>query len=86
MVKIPTMYKGTITYAIKVDKSSDNLPIVEKPSIDTKTLTKPITVEGPSIATNNPSILEGSSNIKPYCHPNHKIHCTNKKLVHILEH
>jgi hypothetical protein len=80
-----TMDKSTITNAIKVEKSGDNLPILNRPSIDKETLTKAVTVNGPFVAIDNPSISKGSLNLKPYRHPNYKNHHTNQKSMHILK-
>lgn len=56
-----------------------------KTSIDKVTLAYPVTIEGQSATNNDPSISKGSSTIKCYCHPNHKIHHTDQKSVHIYK-
>jgi len=84
-VKIPTMDKETTTYVIKFEKPSDNLPILNMKSIKIKTLNKPMTVKGPSIATNYYSISKGSSNINPILFQITKF-ITHRKSMHILKH
>jgi hypothetical protein len=42
---------------MNVEKLSDDLPIVDRASIDKETLIEPVTVEGSSMATDDSSIL-----------------------------